>query len=165
MQCGVAQLRGPISHFKTWFWLNDFELKSAAVCAHYFDCSNFKIILFYISACCSLHSEQNPFQKWQNVCNAFWSKRLKKCILKRSINFYFWGTTYSIEQKQTFRNLPFFESNFVHNNCAITTHLLLVGARIFMIFFWKGSTKKCKYKAGEIFLNTLYSASLWISTY
>ena len=50
MHCGVEQLRGPISHFKTWFWLNDFELKSAAVCAHYFDCSNFKIILFYISA-------------------------------------------------------------------------------------------------------------------
>lgn len=34
MHCGVEQLRGPISHFKTWFWLNDFELKSAAVCAH-----------------------------------------------------------------------------------------------------------------------------------
>ena len=92
----VAEWRGPISHFKTWFWLNDFELKSAAVCAHYFDCSNFKIILFYISACCSLHSERNLFQKWQNVCNTFWSKRVKKRSLKRSINFYFWGT-YSIE--------------------------------------------------------------------
>ena len=58
------------------------------------------------------------------------------------MNFYFWGTTYSIEQKQTFRNLPFFESNFVHNNCAITTHLLLVGARIFMIFFLERQHKK-----------------------
>ena len=86
----AAEWRGPISHFKTWFWLNDFELKSAAVCAHYFDCSNFKIILFYISAC-NLHSEQNLFQKRKIVyfCLLYGSELLhyKHCVVFKFYTF------------------------------------------------------------------------------